>query len=55
MERIDGRAVWRGKRNVHGRGGLAFRDEEVNTAGRAEADAPSISAISIPNGVSAAS
>ena len=30
VERFDGRAVWCGKRNVHRRRGLAFRDEEIN-------------------------
>jgi hypothetical protein len=30
MERIDGRSVWRGKRDVHRRCRLAFRDEEIN-------------------------
>jgi hypothetical protein len=38
VERIDGRAVWRGKRDVHGCRGVAARDEEVNTPWRAEAD-----------------
>jgi hypothetical protein len=38
VERIDGGSVWRRKRNVHRRCGLAFRDEEVNASWRAEAD-----------------
>lgn len=30
VERFDGRPVWCGKRNVHRRRGLAFRDEKIN-------------------------